>query len=547
MGGKTKVDEDRAKKATINTAQACQIVCPPDRHIPVEFNEIYMLVRTGMTTAERTRFEKIAQLVESLYAQEFMLLRRNLKHNFLRFSCGAKDQPLISAVGSGLPTVAELDNSEVKLIADFMQLMCAARFHIMTTAEWELAKADKFMFSLPVEVNWDYYDDRMLKSFWASTPERQELRARLPDMADRVLVFHRGITETGMYTNEKIDLLIDYLFTKPILKLWRRIRGIKPDLVGPRTLNLTESTHAARKVVERKTLRLHMPTAWAVIKNFHKKLKLQEPAFKEVVVLYRASVDHKKKAHKLPAIQRPVDQRQREILQRRNIHMKCFHDIPMADIDVIFADKKVYLKMLTIIQMVVTVVGGLVAAAAVLLKGDKVDMNVLWSSLSLVAARCGQVYTSAQAERSKTIQDCEKFLQKQFDLSIDFAVEDALTRLEEWHMVRRIQPKGAPRPKFEALNVEEAAHNLERQWEAAFEALSEPPDVNVFPLLNLVAESEHTSAPSARRKARIEAMRSNLKPSPSGQALPGASSLEQKKSGGGFLASLGLGGKKKEA
>lgn len=136
--------------------------------------------------------------------------------------------------------------------------------------------------------------------------------------------------------------------------------------------------------------------------------------------------------------------------------------------------------------------------------------------------------------------------------------------------------------------MEEAAHNLERQWEAAFEALSEPPDVNVFPLLNLVAESEHTSAPSARRKARIEAMRaeidaaekekadkekeerdkaaaangttangglkvssavagSNLKPSPSGQALPGASSLEQKKSGGGFLASLGLGGKKKEA
>ena len=43
-------------------------------------------------------------------------------------------------------------------------------------------------------MNWDYYDDRMLKSFWASTPERQELRARLPDMADRVLVFHRGIT-----------------------------------------------------------------------------------------------------------------------------------------------------------------------------------------------------------------------------------------------------------------------------------------------------------------------------------------------------------------
>ncbi len=100
MGGKTKVDPDRAQKATISTAQTCKIVCPPDRHIPVsacpswgelgrsdaraaltarphqvEFNEIYMLARTGMTTVERIRFEKIAQLVESLYAQVRHLCR----------------------------------------------------------------------------------------------------------------------------------------------------------------------------------------------------------------------------------------------------------------------------------------------------------------------------------------------------------------------------------------------------------------------------------------------------------------------------------------
>ncbi len=28
-------------------------------------------------------------------------MRRNLKHNFLRFSLGAKDQPLIGCIGSG--------------------------------------------------------------------------------------------------------------------------------------------------------------------------------------------------------------------------------------------------------------------------------------------------------------------------------------------------------------------------------------------------------------------------------------------------------------
>ncbi|KAG2484978.1 hypothetical protein HYH03_016273 [Edaphochlamys debaryana] len=535
--------------ATTGMASVVEIVCPPDRHIPVEFQEIYTLIKSGMSVAERAKFEQIAQLVESLYAQEFMALKRNLKHNFLRFSMGAKDQPYISCVGGGLPTVAELDTAEQKLVCDFLQLMAAARFHILTNAEWELAKADKFLFSLPVEVNWDYYDDRLLKGFWAATAERRALRAELPSLADRVLVFHRGVTvatASGMYTSEKIDLLVEYLITMPLKRLWRRLTRAKAQLAGAKTLTLTESRHTARRVVERRTLRLLMPTVWAVIKNFHKKLKLQEPAFKEVVVLYRAATKQAK--HKLPALQRPLEQRQREILHWRNIHIKCFHDIPMADMDVIFADKKVHLKMLTIIQMVVTVVGGLVAAAMVLLQGEKVDMNVLWSSLSLVAARCGQVYTSAQAERSQTIQDmvnilydktndaqegvlsmllddmgeqqlkeailtygllfnreaemtesmidsdCERFLTRNFDIPVDFAVEDALPRLEAWGLVRRLQPKGATQPKYDAVHVEEACNSLQTQWHNAFKALSEPPPTPTFPLSNLIAGHDPAKA-----------------------------------------------------
>ncbi|GLI65636.1 hypothetical protein VaNZ11_009234 [Volvox africanus] len=553
-----KEKKEETQKDAVSTG--CTIICPPDLHIPVEFQEIYSLVRTGMSISERARFEQIAQLVESLYAQEFMALKRSIRHNFLRFSMGAKDQPLISCVGAGLPTVAELDISELKLIADFMQLMAAARFHILTTREWELAKSDKFMFSLPVEVNWSYYDDKMLRAFWASNSERRELRAVLPDMADRVLVFHRGITvaqASGLYTEEKVDLLVEYLVTKPLAKLWNWLRNRKPTdgTAGP-TGNLTESRHQARKVVERRTLRLLMPSAWAVIKNFHKKLKLQEPAFKEVVVLYRAANASRQKKHKLPAIQRPVEQRQREILAGRNIHIKCFHDIPMADMDVIFAEKKVYLKMLTIIQMVITVVGGLVAALMVILKGDKVDMNVLWSSISLVAARCGQVYTSAQAERSKTIQDmvnilydktddaqegvvsmlledmadqqlkeavltygllysreaelteamidmdCERFLLKNFDLSIDFAVEDALPRLEFWGMVSRITTR-LGQTKFAAVHPETAAARLMERWHRSFSSLATPPPTATFPLSNLISDRER--APALNRENLFKA------------------------------------------
>jgi hypothetical protein len=48
------------------------------------------------------------------------------------------------------------------------------------------------------------------------------------------------------------------------------MRGRKAPGAASFDLHLTESEHQARKVVERRTLRLLMPTVWSVIKNFHK-------------------------------------------------------------------------------------------------------------------------------------------------------------------------------------------------------------------------------------------------------------------------------------
>lgn len=57
-----------------------------------------------------------------------------------------------------------------------------------------------------------------------------------------------------------------------------------------------------------------------------------------------------------------------------------------------------FLKPILLIQLVITVVGALVAAMAVLLQSkERIDYNVLWSALSLVGARCGQVRTARRA------------------------------------------------------------------------------------------------------------------------------------------------------
>jgi hypothetical protein len=63
------------------------------------------------------------------------------------------------------------------------------------------------MFHLPVVVNWDYFDARLLGRFWASNPERAALRAHLPDNADRILIFVRGVgvaKDSGLFIDQKV-------------------------------------------------------------------------------------------------------------------------------------------------------------------------------------------------------------------------------------------------------------------------------------------------------------------------------------------------------
>ena len=49
-------------------------------------------------------------------------------------------------------------------------------------------------------------------------------------------------------------------------------------------------------------------------------------------------------------------------LEARNIHIKRYEDIPLADTEIIFPDKKIYIKPITVIQLFITILGGIVAA-----------------------------------------------------------------------------------------------------------------------------------------------------------------------------------------
>ena len=102
-------------------------------------------------------------------------------------------------------------------------------------------------FNMPVEVTWHKISDQLLKAFWARHPEE---RKGLATISDHILVFHRGIKEVllkvvlfpneerrdvhhprqcpfvrmqvrarGLFINEKIDLLTQYLVVNPLSAL----------------------------------------------------------------------------------------------------------------------------------------------------------------------------------------------------------------------------------------------------------------------------------------------------------------------------------------
>lgn len=57
----------------------------------------------------------------------------------------------------------------------------------------------------------------------------------------------------------------------------------------------------------------------------------------------------------------------KQALEARNMCMKRFTDIPMADAEVVFPDKRVFLRPLLVIQLSVAIIGALAAGAGALL------------------------------------------------------------------------------------------------------------------------------------------------------------------------------------
>ena len=86
---------------------------------------------------------------------------------------------------------------------------------MLSQREWQFAKSENFMFTVPVQVAWESLDSSMISRLFVRHPH---LGLQAAQLARRVLVFHRGAgvaQMTSYFLEEKIDMLIDRLFTEP--------------------------------------------------------------------------------------------------------------------------------------------------------------------------------------------------------------------------------------------------------------------------------------------------------------------------------------------
>ncbi|KAI3424110.1 hypothetical protein D9Q98_009471 [Chlorella vulgaris] len=391
-----------------------RVIAPPDRFIfGVQDDELIEYFQEVFGSELAPALPVLHQLIEGICTADFTALRRRLQGDYEYFGAAAEARSDVD-----LKPEDELDQQELRFLTYFTQLMDACQYRMLSKAEWEAAQAEDFLFTLPCDVRWSAMDNKMLPRYWQNFPAE---RSSVPEeTVDRIMVFQRGAevaTMQGTYIMLKINLLISMWLLQPIYALFVAIMcklGINyfSEVEAPKGLasssgdNQDEKAaalgaaarlerHPASTSIERRTFARVFPDGMSVFRKFFKKVKLQEACFRDVVILYRTAYPDTP----MPVSEVDVVKEADPKFMQRNIQLRQFRGIPMADLEMLMPEKKIFVPPKVFVEMAVTLVGGLAAVWTVLSgaakEGDGVNIGTLSTAVSLLGGRAAQVYSSA--------------------------------------------------------------------------------------------------------------------------------------------------------
>jgi len=474
----------------------------PEHFIPVPRHRLVdVLVEEAGERGER--IADLCRLLEALLHFEYRELIEELKRDYSLFDPGSSSEA-VAMLGEEL-SEADYQAAERRFLGRFVEMISKANFVPLTQQDLDVASAEDYLFSLPVEVDWDRYDTRLMDAYFQDNAYADG-SSQPPDFARHAMVFRRGIgidrTE-GLLFFQKLDLLVSRILVG-LLRLPGRLFGRGGSDMEATEAVEVDSEEPSESMFEAKTIEritLHPEDVGPL--SLFQRTKLQEPTFGQLVLVFR-----------LKPGESDVSEESGELIDR-TIHIKTFVDIPMADLEVVFPEKRLSMKPVDLIKVAITAVSGLVVVAVKLIMSavNPFLMVVLLGSLVAYGGRAIMGYRTSRARYEHLVTDalysksrdnglgvvlflvdcmeeqewkevllgwvlldrdggcggreldrrCERWLKERFGVETDFEISDALAKLLQLELVE--ESDGS----WSACDLDTVLSRLDRRWDDQFQ------------------------------------------------------------------------------
>ncbi|EGD83100.1 hypothetical protein PTSG_03740 [Salpingoeca rosetta] len=338
-------------------------------YIPLPLDSLmHALLKEIPDEKDKLRFIDFARRLHHLYRSRITNQSWRLRKGFQLFANNV-------TVDLGF-TEEIVEAEEDSFIDNFHRTMMEANFELLSQDTYQDALNSEYTLNLDLELDTNALDSSFLKRFFL---HHEDELGDAADVTRHVLVYHRGygLDKTkGLFIIEKVDVLFRNMFhvlwrglqlLLLFLSVWKWpaiLRGDMEDddaeteaslaaqtadtMPFDPSLSVTEHSVAqSRQVILRKSLEGLI--AAAPFSTLFSVTQLQEPTFKEMVVLYRTA-EQRDEAAQRPGIP-------------PSISVKSFKNIPVADFEIVLPCQRPTTRALDLVKVLAAVLVALATVA----------------------------------------------------------------------------------------------------------------------------------------------------------------------------------------
>lgn len=318
--------------------QDAWIKIPHEHYIPVSKARLINALRSLYQANNEVEFETILKLVDGIYHVNFLNMHNRISQDYEYFN------PRLESTLHEAVSPQEYKQRELEFLIEFARIMQTGNFLPLTERQFQDAQDLFYLFDLPIGVNIDLFETSLLKNLKSNVRDQfsQEGQAEEGDRLVKVLsqpaaidgkllVYTRGITH---HSTKAL-----FFFAK-FNQLCKRLLLALTGKQLTRQIHQDETIESVESVIfeSRWLRRISLENLDIKLSDLFKKTTLQEPMFREVVILFRRSIKRDGVSlNDIPILGELFKREEPEF--GKEICVKFFKNIPIADLNIIFPEK----------------------------------------------------------------------------------------------------------------------------------------------------------------------------------------------------------------